>query len=219
MQRFTMMLLITLSSIALLRAENRIGVSAGAGPAFPIRGMKKMFGTGFGGTGSIDILLNENISVVVRGGYLRWQFNSDKINGSVAAGGGTPGFDVSGPFQAIPVMLGGRLTFDGEFMRPYFGLSGGACFLHWKIAGSNSSPGAPVPYAESSGTWTEPAMSVDAGLKFVLSGTLTLDIGGIYTAFSNPNDRMEPSEFFGVKITGASTASYAGVQAGVNVVF
>jgi opacity protein-like surface antigen len=212
-------MLLAVVSLTMLRAENQIGVSAGAGPAFPIRGIKRMFAVGYGGTGSIDILLNDNISILVRGGYYRWQFNSDRVNASVSAMGGATGFDVTGPFQAIPLMIGGRLTFDGAFLRPYFGLSGGACFLHWRIAGSTTAPGAPFPSGELSSTWTEPAMSVDAGFKFVLSPGLTLDIGGVYTAFSNADDRMDPSEFLGRKITPTNTATFVGVQAGLNVAF
>lgn len=219
MQRFSVTILLAVVSVTMLRAEDGIGVSAGAGPAFPIRGIKKMFGTGYGGTGSIDFLLNDNISVVVRGGYFLWQFNSDRINASIAASGRAAGFDVSGPFQAIPAMIGARFTLDGAFVRPYFGLSGGACFLHWRIAGSTSAPGAPFPSGEFSGTWTEPAMSIDAGLMFVLSRSLRFDIMGIYTAFSNADDRMDPSQFFGGNIAGVNTATFVGVQAGLNVEF
>jgi hypothetical protein len=219
MRPFSVAILFALISVTMLRAENLIGASAGAGPAFPIRGMKRMFGTGYGGTGSIYYLLNDNISVVLRGGYFRWQFDSDKINASVRANGRTAGFDVSGPFQVIPTMIGARFIFDGAILRPYFGLSGGACFLHWRIAGSTSGPGAPFPSGEFSATWTEPAMSIDAGLMFVLSRSVTFDIMGIYTAFSNAEDRMEPSQFFGGKITGVNTATFVGVQAGLNVEF
>jgi hypothetical protein len=219
MRRFSVAILLALISVTMLRAENLIGASAGAGPAFPIRGMKRMFGTGYGGTGSIYFLLNDNISVVLRGGYFLWQFDSDKINASVRANGRTAGFDVSGPFQVIPTMIGARFIFDGAILRPFFGLSGGACFLHWRIAGSTSGPGAPFPSGEFSATWTEPAMSIDAGLMFVLSRSVTFDIMGIYTAFSNAEDRMEPSQFFGGKITGVNTATFVGVQAGLNVEF
>jgi hypothetical protein len=62
-------------------------------------------------------------------------------------------------------------------------------------------------------------MSIDAGLMFVLSRSVTFDIMGIYTAFSNAEDRMEPSQFFGGKITGVNTATFVGVQAGLNVEF
>jgi hypothetical protein len=219
MRRFSLAILFALISVTMLRAENLIGASAGAGPAFPIRGMKRMFGPGYGGTGSIYFLLNDNISVVLRGGYFLWQFDSDKINASVRANGRTAGFDVSGPFQVIPAMIGARFIFDGAILRPYFGLSGGACFLHWRIAGSTSAPGAPFPYGEFSATWTEPAISIDAGLMLVLSRSVTFDIMGIYTAFSNAEDRMEPSQFFGGKITGVNTATFVGVQAGLNVEF
>ena len=219
MRRFLAAILFSLISVTMLRAENLIGASAGAGPAFPIRGMKKMFGTGYGGTGSVYYLLNDNISVVLRGGYFLWQFDSDRINASVRANGRTAGFDVSGPFRVIPAMIGARFIFDGGTLRPYFGLSGGACFLHWSIAGSTSGPGTPFPSGEFSATWTEPAISIDAGLVFVLSRRVTLDIMGIYTAFSNAEDRMEPSQFFGGKITGVNTATFVGVQAGLNVEF
>jgi hypothetical protein len=219
MQRLPATILLAVVSLSMLRAENLIGISAGAGPAFPIRGIKKMFGTGYGGTGSVYFLLNDNISLVVRGGYFQWQFDSDRINASVAAGGGTPGLDVRGPFQAVPAMIGARFIIDGAILRPYFGLSGGACFLHWRITGRTSAPGAPFPSGEFSGTWTEPAMSIDAGLMFVLSRRLTFDIMGIYTAFSNADDRTEPSQFFGGKITGFNTATFVGVQAGLNVEF
>jgi hypothetical protein len=219
MQRFAATIFLAVVSMTALHAENQIGLSAGAGPAFPIRGIERMFGIGYGGSGSIDFFLNDNISVVARGGYFRWQFSSDRINASVAASGGVTGFDVRGPFQAIPVTVGARFTFDGEFLRPYFGLAGGACFLHWRIAGSAAAPGAQPASGGLSGTWTEPAMSVDAGFMFVLSHSLRLDIGGTYTAFSNADDRIEPSEFLGMKITGANTATFVGVQAGFTVAF
>jgi hypothetical protein len=219
MHRLPATIFFSVVSVTMLRAENGIGISAGAGAAFPIRGIKTMIGTGYGGTGSIDVLLNDNISVVVRGGYFLWQFSSDRINAAIAASGRAPGFAVSGPFQAVPAMIGVRFTLDGAFLRPYFGLSGGACFLHWKIAGNTSAPGAPYPSGEFSGTWTEPAMSVDAGMMFVLSRRLRLDIVGIYTAFSNADDRIEPSQFFGGKITGVNTATFIGMQAGLSVEF
>ena len=219
MQRFLAAILLAVISVTMLRAENLIGASAGAGPAFPIRGIKKMFGTGYGGTGSVYFLLNDNISLVLRGGYFLWQFDSGRINASLRANGATAAFDVSGPFQAIPVMIGARIIFDGAILRPHFGLSGGACFLHRRIAGSASAPGAPFPSGEFSATWTEPAISIDAGLMFTLSRRLTLDMMGIYTAFSNADDRVEPSQFFGGKITGVNTATFVGVQAGLNVEF
>ena len=219
MQHLSVTVLLAVFSVTMLRAESGIGVSAGAGPAFPIRGIKRMFGTGYGGTGSIDFILNDNISVVLRGGYFLWRFDSDRINASIAANRGTAGFDVSGPFQVIPAMIGARLTFDGSLLRPYFGLSGGACFLHWRMAGSTSAPGAPFRSGEFSASWAEPAISIDAGMMFVLSRSLRFDIMGIYTAFSNADDRIEPSQFFGGKITGANTATFVGVQAGLNVEF
>ena len=87
MQRFSATLLLAVVAVTMLHAESWLGVSAGAGPAFPLRGIKRMFGIGYGGTGSMDLLLNENISVVVRGGYFRWGFNSDRINASAVADG------------------------------------------------------------------------------------------------------------------------------------
>jgi hypothetical protein len=219
MQRLSVAVLLAVVSVTMLRAESGIGVSAGAGPAFPIRGIKNMFGTGYGGTGSVDLLLNDNISVVLRGGYFLWRFDSNRINASIASGGRTAGFDVTGPFQAIPAMIGARLRFDGSFLRPYFGLSGGACFLHWRISGTTTAPGAPFRSGEFSASWTEPAISIDAGMMFVLSRSLTFDIMGIYTAFSNADDRIEPSQFFGGRITGANTATFVGLQAGLNVEF
>jgi hypothetical protein len=218
MRRILAAMLMAAASWTTLRADDGFGISAAAGPAFPVRAIKRMFGVGYGGTVSIDFLLNDNISIIARGGYFRWQFNSDRINSSVAEDGGEPGYDVRGPFQAIPVQLGARLTFDGAFLRPYFGLSGGACFLHWQLAGSTSAAGATVPSGEFSGTWTEPAMSVDAGFMFVLSHSLTLDVGGIYTAFSNAQDRIEPADFLG-RITGVNTATFVAVQAGLSVRF
>ena len=218
MRRILATALLAAASLTSLRADDRFGISAVAGPAIPVRAIKRMFGVGYGGTVSIDVLLNDNISIVARGGYFRWQFRSDRINSSVAEDGGEPGYDVRGPFQAIPVQLGARLTFDGAFLRPYFGLSGGACFLHWRMTGSTSAPGAPVPSGEFSSTWSEPAMSVDAGFMFVLSSSLTLDVGGTYTAFSNAEDRIEPADFLGT-ITGVNTASFVAVQAGLNVRF
>jgi hypothetical protein len=62
-------------------------------------------------------------------------------------------------------------------------------------------------------------MSVDAGLTFVLSRSLTLDIGGIYTAFSNAEDRVEPADFIGMKIAGLNTSTFVSVQAGFTVEF
>lgn len=218
MRRVLAAALLAAASLTTLHADDRFGISAGAGPAIPVRAIKRMFGVGYGGTASIEVLLNDNISVIARGGYYRWQFSSSKVNASVAEDGGEPGYDVRGPFQAIPVQLGARLTFDGAFIRPYFGLSGGACFLHWRMAGSNSAAGGSVPSGEFSSTWTEPAMSVDAGFMFVLSHSLTLDVGGTYTAFSNAEDRIEPADFLG-RITGVNTATFVALQAGLSVRF
>jgi opacity protein-like surface antigen len=216
MHRVTAALLTALISLNSLHAENLAGISAGAGPAFPLRGVKRLLGTGYGGTGSIDFLLNDNISIVARGGYFRWQFNDDRFNTWVATIGGGKVSDAGGPFQAIPVTVGARFTFDGPLVRPYFGLAGGACLLHWKIAGTSRTTGLPGGY---SSTWTEPAMSVEAGLLFVLSGGLTLDVGGTYTAFSNAGDRVDPSDFLGVRIAEFNTATFVGVQAGLRVAF
>ncbi|HMK38702.1 MAG TPA: hypothetical protein VK569_05125 [Bacteroidota bacterium] len=205
--------------MTLLRAENKFSLSAGAGPAFPIRGLKKMVGPGYGAGGSLDLQLNDNISIVARGGYYRWQFDSEKINASLAANGGVSGFDVSGPFVAIPLLVGGNLTFDGSSVRPYFGLSGGICLLRWRIAGT-APGGAPLaPSGEHSSSWTEPAMSVDAGLRFVLSPGVSLDVGGIYIAFSNADNRSEPPEILGTMIPGTNTATFIGVLAGLHVAF
>jgi hypothetical protein len=219
MMRFSAALLLALVSVTTVCAENQIGISAGAGPAFPLRGIKRLFGTGYGGTGSLEVLLNDNISVFARGGYYRWQFSSEKITASLAAAGGETGLDIAGPFQAIPVMVGARLAFGGALLRPYMGLSGGACFLHWRYSGTASRPGALPPAGEMSSSWSEPAMSVDAGFRFVLSRTLTLDFGGTYTAFSNADDRVEPADFFGMKIAGLNTSTFVGVQAGFTVEF
>jgi len=209
-------MLLAVVSMTLLRAENKFTLSAGAGPAFPVRGLKKMVGTGYGAGGSIGLQLNDNICIVARGGYYRWQFDSEKINASIAASGGTAGFDVSGPFVAIPLLIGGDVTFDGAAVRPYIGLSGGVCLLRWRIAGSTPGAGSA---GERSSSWTEPAMSADAGLKVVLSRTMSLDIGAVYIAFSNADNRSEPSGFLGTKITGTNTATFIGVLAGLHVAF
>jgi hypothetical protein len=202
-----------------LHAEGQIGISAGAGPVFPVRDLRRMFGTGFGTTASIEFSLNDNISLLARGGFFRWEFSSDRINASVAANGGRTGYDVSGPFQAVPAMLGARFTFDGPLIRPFVGFSGGACFLHWRMGGVTSAPDAPVSGGDFSRTWSEPAISVDAGVMVILSACLKLEVGGIYAAFSNADDRIDPSEFLGRKITGLNTASFVGVHAGVGVTF
>jgi opacity protein-like surface antigen len=216
MHRVTAAFFTALISLTSLHAENIAGISAGAGPAFPLRGVRRLLGTGYGGTGSIDFLLNDNISIVARGGYFRWQFNNERFNTWVAATGGRTAPDAGGPFQAIPVTVGARFTFDGSPVRPYFGLAGGACLLHWKIAGTSPATGLPGGY---SSTWTEPAMSVEAGLTLVLSGRLTFDVGGTYTAYANAEDRVDPSDFLGVRIAEFNTATFVGVQAGFRVAF
>jgi len=124
--------------------------------------------------------------------------------------------DAGGPFQAIPLTVGARVTFDGQLLRPYLGISGGACLLHWRFAGTSPVTGLPGEYTS---TWTEPVVSVEAGLMVVLSGSLTLDVGGIYTAYSNAEDRVDPAEFLGVKIAEFNTATFVGVQAGLRVAF
>ena len=219
MRSLPALLFIQLLSVVAFRAESQVGISVGAGPVIPIRNLRRIMGTGLGTTGSIDIHLNDNISILARGGFLRWGFSSDRINASVAANGGGTGYDVSGPFQAVPALLGGRVTFDGALVRPFVGISGGACFLHWRMGGGTTAPDAPVSGGDFSRTWTEPAISVDGGVLFVLSEGVKLELGGIYTAFSNADDRIDPTELVGRKITGLSTASFVQVQAGMDVTF
>jgi opacity protein-like surface antigen len=220
MHRVSLIALAVLASWTTVRADNLFAVSVGAGAALPVRSLRRILSSpGYGGTGTVDFFLNDNISILASGGYYTWRFSSDRVNSMLAASGAAAGYNVSGPFQAVPVLIGARLTFDGETVRPYFGIAGGACFLRRNFSGSTSAPGAAVPSGDFPLTWTEPAMSVDAGLKFVLTRGLTLDIGGIYTAFSNADDRVEPAEFFGTKLAGFNTATYFGIQAGVAVAF
>ncbi len=216
MHRVTAALIALLISVAAVHAENLVGVSAAAGPVFPLRAVKRLLGTGYEGTGSIDFPLNGNISIVACGEYCRWQFSNDRINTWAGANGGGKVSGASGPFQAVPVTVGARFTFDGPHVRPYFGLSGGPCFLHWKFSGTSPVTGLA---GETSSTWTEPAMSVEAGLIVVLTGGLTLDLGGIYTACSNADDRVEPADFLGMRIADFNTATFVGVQAGLRVAF
>ncbi len=215
MHRLSAALLMAFAALSPLRAENRIEITAGGGTALPVRGLKLLVGTGYGFNASAAVLLNDNISIFALAGFASWQISGVKVNTSIAAAGGTPGYDITGPLQAVPLTLGGRLTFDGALIRPYIGLSGGACFLHRRFAGLSAPPGAGTGPGEFTYTWTEPAMSVNAGIRIVLSSTFSLDIGGIYTAFSNADDRIEPSDFFGTKITNVNTATYVGVQAGL----
>jgi opacity protein-like surface antigen len=219
MLRSTGAFLVALVSLSTLHAENLFEFSVAGGPALPVRGLKALVGTGYAGSGEMAIFLNDNISVFAHGDYARWQFSSQKVNASVAAAGGQPGYSVSGPFRAILVTIGGRLTFDGASVRPYFGISGGAGFLHRKFTALGAPAGSSVTSGDFTCTWTEPAISVDAGLKFVLSTRMTLDLGGRYSAFSNADDMIEPREFLGTPVTGLNTASFVGVQAGLSVGF
>ena len=214
MHRVTTALLASLISLTALHGENLAGFSASAGPAFPVRALRRLLGTGYAATGSIDFPLNDNISIVARGEYCRWQFSGETINTWLGASGGEMVSGAGGPFQAIPVTIGARVTFDGPLVRPYFGLSGGTCFLHWRFTGRPAATGLP---AEGRSTWTEPAMNIEAGLIVAITGGLTLDLGGTYTACSNADDRVEPSNILGMKIAGFSTATFAAVQAGVRV--
>ena len=70
MHKVTTALLASLISFTALHAENLVGFSASAGPAFPVRALKRLLGTGYAATGSIDFPLNDNISIVALGGYL-----------------------------------------------------------------------------------------------------------------------------------------------------
>jgi len=198
-------------------AENQISLTLGGGAAFPVRGIRTMFRTGYDGSGVLEYPLNGNISLLLRGGYVRWQFNPVRVNTAIAEMGGKPGVGISGPFQAIPAMFGARLTFSGALLRPYVGGSGGAYFLHWRVTASPAPGSVETAAGSYAGTWTEPAMSLDAGILVSMGGGVSLDIAGIYTAFSNADDRVEPADLFGVRIAGANTASFVCVQAGVRV--
>ncbi|HTY59570.1 MAG TPA: hypothetical protein VMF59_12175 [Bacteroidota bacterium] len=219
MLRFSAALLTAFVSLSALHAENQFEISLAGGPAFPVRGLKQLVGTGYAATGVMSVLLNDNISVLAQGCYARWQYSSEKINASAAAAGGATGYSASGPFQALLLTVGGRLTFDGALVRPFFGFSGGVGFLHRRFSGLAAPPGSSVSSGNFTSSWTEPAISIDAGLKFVLSSSMTLDLGGTYTAFSNADDRIEPREFMGTPITGVNTATFIGVQAGLSVGF
>jgi len=217
MRRLLCLIAVIAASSVPLFADNPVSLSLGGGGAFPVRGIRTMFRTGYEGTGVLEFPLNDNISLLVRGGYIRWEFNSGKINSSIAAMGGEPGVSASGPFQAVPAMFGARLTFSGTHLRPYFGGSGGAYFLHWRVAGTSASAGAGTQSGSFAATWSEPAMSIDAGILMSLGTGVSLDIAGSYTAVSNADDRVEPADLFGVRIAGANTASFVCVQAGVRV--
>ncbi|HUI09485.1 MAG TPA: hypothetical protein VL221_04105 [Bacteroidota bacterium] len=220
MRRIVSVFAITLALIIAARgsllAENQVSLSLGGGAAFPVRGIRTMFRAGYEGTGVLEFPLNENFSLLLRGGYVHWQFNPAKINTAIAALGGQTGVNVSGPFRAFPAMFGARLTFSGTLLRPYVGGSGGAYFLHWTATGTSPAAGESQS-GTYGGTWTEPAMSLDAGVLLSIGSGVSLDIAGIYTAMSNADDRVEPADLFGVRIAGANTASYVCVHAGVRV--
>ena len=217
MRRFACLTALLIAVNCGVFADNQVGLSLGGGAAFPVRGIRTMFRTGYGATGVLEVPLNDNISLLLRGGYIRWQFNSLKVNTSIAALGGEPGVSITGPFQAVPAMFGARLTFGGSLLRPYLGGSGGAYFLHWSAVGSSTAVAAGTQSGSFVGTWTEPAMSLDAGILLSLGTGVSLDIAGIYTAFSNSDDKVEPAPLFGVRIAGTNTASFVCVQAGVRV--
>ena len=217
MRRFLCLTALLIAAHMPLIAEDQVSLSLGGGAAFPVRGIRTMFRAGYGATGVLEVPLNANISLLLRGGYVHWQFNATKINTSLAAVGAQGEVSVTGPFQAVPAMFGARLTFSGSLLRPYVGGSGGAYFLHWRAAGSSTVQGAAVQSGSPAATWTEPAMSLDAGILVAMGSGVSLDIAGIYTAFSNSDDRVEPADLFGARIAGANTASFVCLQAGVRV--
>jgi hypothetical protein len=95
---------------------------------------------------------------------------------------------------------------------------GGAYFLHWTLSGTNAATGIPVEIPSESRTWTEPAMGIDAGLLVAVGGDLWIDLGGMYTAFSNGKDRIESAEFWGRKIVKANTGTHVAVYGGIRLV-
>jgi len=211
-----LIVLLTVAGTA-LSAENQAGLTLGGGVALPVRGIRTMFRAGYEATGALELPLNNNISLLFRSGYVHWQFNSARINTSLAAMGAQGSVNIAGPFQAVPAMFGARLTFSGSFLRPYVGGSGGAYFLRWSAAGSSTVPGAGTQSGSLASTWTEPAMSLDAGILLAVGSGVSLDIAGTYTAFSNSDDKVEPADLLGVRIAGANTASFVCLQAGVRV--
>lgn len=217
MRRFVSLVLVIVSFALPLRAGNQIEISVLGGPSFPLRGLEKLVRTGYRVGGYIQFDLNENIGLALTSGYMRWKFDSGRINVAAAKAGVAQGFDVRGPFQSIPVMLGARLTFDGSAVRPYIAIMGGAFFLQWTLTGTHTG-GSPASIPTHGITWTEPATSFDAGLLVGLGGDTWLDLGGSYTAFSNSQDRIESPELGGQKIVTSNTATQIAVQAGIRFI-
>jgi hypothetical protein len=209
------LLLVTLSFPVL--AGNLVEISVAGGPSFPMRGLEKLVGSGYRISGYIQFDLNDNIGLALTSGFMRWKFNSGRINAAAAHAGIAQGFEVRGPFQSIPVMLGARLTFDGSTIRPYIAIMGGAFFLKWTLTGTHAG-GTPAAIATHSNTWTEPATSFDAGLLVGLGGDMWLDLGGSYTAFSNSQDRIESPQLGGQKLVTSNTATQIAVQAGIRFI-
>jgi hypothetical protein len=217
MRRVICLLCVTLCIAISVRAGNQFEISVLGGPSFPMRGMEKLVGPGYRVGGTIQYNLNENIGLAITSGYMRWKFDSGKINGAAAAAGVAQGFDVRGPFQSIPLMLGARLTFDGSVVRPYIGIMGGAFFLQWTLTGTHAG-GSPAAIPTHGVTWTEPATSFDAGLLVGLGGDAWLDLGGSYTAFSNSHDRIESPQLAGQKLVTSNTATQIAVQVGIRLI-
>ena len=187
-------------------------------PVFPVRGLKSLVGIGYEGLGTLEYNINDNIAIGLRGGYLHWRFSNSAINAASVEHGGESGFQVEGGIQAIPVMGSARLTFDGSVIRPYVGLVGGTYMLHWEISGRFVSNGNSVALAPARRTWSEPATTLDLGIRIVLGSQLSIDLGGAYTAFSNVGDRIESADFFGRRLAGENTATSLTAQAGLRFV-
>ena len=218
MSRFLLLALLLLSIPLTARAGSEFELSVLGGPSFPLRGLEKLVGTGYRVGGYFQVNLNDNIGLAVTSGYMRWRFDSGKINAAAAAAGKEQGYDVRGPFQSIPVMLGARLTVDGSSIRPYFAIMGGAFFLQWRLSGTQDAGGVTTAIPVHGLTWTEPAACFDAGLLVRLGGDTWLDLGGSYTAFSNSQDRIESPLLAGQKLVSSNTAGQIAVQAGVRVI-
>jgi hypothetical protein len=186
------------------------------GPSFPLRGLDKLVRTGYRVSGSLQLNLNDNIGLLVTSSYMRWKFDSGRVNTTAGVMGVPQGFDLAGAFESIPVMFGARLTFDGSVIRPYLAIMGGASFLRWTVRGSHAG-GTPETIISHGLQWTEPSTSLDAGLLVGLGGSAWLDLNGSYTAFSNSRDRIESPQLAGQKLITSNTASQVAVQAGLRI--
>ncbi|MEW6512138.1 MAG: hypothetical protein AB1428_14400 [Bacteroidota bacterium] len=201
-----------------LHAGNDVEIIASGGPSFPLRGLERLVGIGYRIAGSVQFDLNENVGLVFTSGFMRWRFDSDRINAAMAGEGLAQGYAVRGPFQSVPVMLGARLILDGSAVRPYIGIMGGAYFLRWSMAGTQTTGGTTTSLASVTRSWTEPATSLDAGLLIALGGDLWVDLGGSYSAFSNSANRVDPAAVLGQSAIATNTASQVSVSAGFRLV-